>query len=644
MIIAAMPFITLPLSNIFNAILCSRHYPKEWKLGIIVNLYKAGNTSHTDNYRGLTINSCLAKVFNMILNNRLVKFLDEKNIISDFQIGFRKKARTSDHLFVINTIFRKFTSMKKDVYLCFVDFRKAYDSVWREALLLKLLRIGIKGNFFGVIESMYQDCESCIRTQGMLSNFFKCETGVRQGDVMSPNLFNIYVNDLPEIFNKDTDSPKLGNHFINCLMYADDLVLLSLSADGLQKKLIKLNQYCQKWDLEINISKTKLMVMSIKKDKCQNEKLTIGGIQLEWVEVYKYLGVEVHSNGDLLAASKNLCARGWKAVFKMQSAFKGLDVNPLMRIRLFNILVRPIITYGSEVWGAFTNLSSSKSLEQFWQRLSKLPVENFQLKFCKGVLSLHSKTSNAAVLGELGQFPIFIYIMKSMLRYFEHLNKVKNERPLLAAASSEDDILVGNKSWKGNINKILAIFGLSLSSEVRTEILIEKMINIMNNKYIEHWKKMVGNRNDDSGKLHLYRKIKNNYIAEPYLSQIKKNKFRRSMTALRISAHKLEIETGRYTGKKGVFVVREERYCTLCQRDGIEVAGDENHALLECPSFQYERQQLMDFICNLYPNFTSLSDHNKIIFMLTCENQCLHQVSKYVHKVLSCNRPHNDGK
>ena len=203
MIMAAGPYIATSLKNIFNAILCNQYYPKGWKKGIIVNLYKSGDTSNVDNYRGLTINSCLAKVFNVIINNRLVNFLEDNNIISDLQIGFKKKARTSDHIFVINTIFRKFSSMKKDVYLCFVDFRKAYDSVWRDALLLKLLRIGIKGKFFGVIENMYQGCESCIKTDEMLSKFFKCETGVRQGDVLSPNLFNIYLNDLPDIFKND---------------------------------------------------------------------------------------------------------------------------------------------------------------------------------------------------------------------------------------------------------------------------------------------------------------------------------------------------------------------------------------------------------------------------------------------------------
>ena len=100
MIKCALPFIHTALKRLFNSILWNSHYPKEWKIGIIVNLFKSGDSYDPNNYRGLTINSCLGKLFNTILNNRLVKFLDSGNIICDNQIGFKKKARTSDHIFI----------------------------------------------------------------------------------------------------------------------------------------------------------------------------------------------------------------------------------------------------------------------------------------------------------------------------------------------------------------------------------------------------------------------------------------------------------------------------------------------------------------------------------------------------------------
>ena len=638
MIKTAIPVICNPLRNLFNAMLCNKYYPKDWKIGIIVNLYKSGDILNTDNYRGLTINSCLAKIFNTIMNNRLMSYLDKHSIISDKQIGFKKKARTSDHIFVINTLFRKLSKMKKNIYLCFVDFRKAYDSVWREALMLKLLRTGIRGNFFGIIENMYHGCKSCIKTNGLLSRVFECETGVRQGDVLSPNLFNLYINDLPDLFEGDTDSPTLGEKYIHCLMYADDLVLLSLTVNGLQGKLDKLDKYCEQWSLTINTKKTQVMCMSTQKVTFPDISMHIGGTPLTWVSTYKYLGIEIHSDGKMDAAIKNLCVRGWKATFKIRAAFKDIDVSPATKIRFFDVLVKPIICYGSEVWGALNNLHNSKSLDQFWNRVEKLHVENFQTKFCKNILGVHPKASNAAVMGEVGRFPMFMYIIKTMLRYYKHIEDVKEAHPLLAVAANADKQLVGTNSWHGCLQKILMLFGVTLNTTVPINTLIQRIIPIFKKRYIEHWKKSLGNQNENSGKLYLYRKIKTNFQMEPYLEQVKKRKLRRALTALRISAHRLEIETDRYIKNKKDYVSREDRICKLCAKNGVRVMGDEEHAIMVCPSFENHRKKCMDFLHTKYPNFRTLNNHNKLIFMMTSEDESVQQVSKLVHIILNTPR------
>ena len=269
------------------------------------------------------------------MNNRLLNFLEKNKLICDNQIGFRRKARTSDHIFIINTIFRKYCNSNKRLYLCFVDFRKAYDKVWQEALMLKLLRLGIRGNFFGTIRAMYVGCRACIKNDGFLSDTFSCMSGVKQGDVMSPNLFNIYINDLPSIFDGDNDSPKLKDLYVHCLMYADDLVIMSLTEDGLQCKLDKLNTYCKEWGLEINTKKTQVMAMSNSNAEVPSRSMKIGEVPLQWVHTYKYLGVLINSNGDFLASSENLCVRGWKATFKIKSALKYVDVDPELKLKLF---------------------------------------------------------------------------------------------------------------------------------------------------------------------------------------------------------------------------------------------------------------------------------------------------------------------
>ena len=341
-----------------------------------------------------------------------------------------------------------------------MDFRKAYDKVWQEALMLKLLRLGIRGNFFGTIRAMYVDCKACIKNDGFLSDTFSCLSGVKQGDVMSPNLFNIYINDLPSIFDGDNDSPKLKDLYVHCLMYADDLVLMSLTEDGLQCKLDKLNEYCKEWGLEINTKKTQVMAMSNSNAEVPSRSMKIGEVTLQWVYTYKYLGVLINSNGDFLASSENLCIRGWKATFKIKSALKDVDVDPDLKLKLFDTLVKPIICYNGEIWGVLNNVFNSKSISQFWERVGKLPVENFQLKFCKGLLGVHPKAHNGAVMGELGRLPLFIQIMKSTLKYIIHLNDVKIDRPLLNAAILEDDNLCISKSWRKRVEKNCCIFSM----------------------------------------------------------------------------------------------------------------------------------------------------------------------------------------
>jgi hypothetical protein len=135
MIKASVPHLTDVYVHVFNDILISGSYPKCWCHGYISNIFKDGSPSDPGNYRGITVNSCISKVFSSILNNRLEEYLKENNIMNSYQIGFKKRPRTADHMFVIKILFDKYVNkMKKPLYTCFIDVRKAYDSVWHFGL------------------------------------------------------------------------------------------------------------------------------------------------------------------------------------------------------------------------------------------------------------------------------------------------------------------------------------------------------------------------------------------------------------------------------------------------------------------------------------------------------------------------------
>ena len=426
-------------------------------------------------------------------------------------------------------------------------------------------------------------------------------------------------------------------------MYADDLVIFSLSASGLQNKLNILYEYCQKWELTVNAKKTEVMVISSKDYTSPIETMKFGGIVLKWVTTYKYLGILIQSNGKMTNAMENLCARGWKAMFKMKTAFKNIEVNPATNLQFFDILVKPIVCYASEVWGGLNNFSKCKSKEDFWKLTGQLPAENFQVKFCKNLLGVHPKACNNAVMGELGRYPMFLFIIRSMLNFHKHMVDVANTRPLLTATLSEDKLLPNNKSWFHSLTKILSLFDINFSEYTNLchERLMQNITGRMKTSYTELWKKSLGPCDDNSGKLHLFRKIKTNFSFETYLSVPIKRKYRRALTAFRISAHKLEIETGRHANKKSntQFTRREERFCKLCMNNNIKIIGDEYHALLVCPTFEKKRASLLQMVEQRVPNFQCLNNYYKTIYLLTSEDKdMVVQLSKFLFDVLSIQR------
>ena len=165
--------------------------------------------------------------------------------------------RTADHILTLKTLHDKFIKPRtnKKIYACFVDFQKAFDSVWHGGLLLKLLENGIGGRFYDLIKNLYINTKCAVKIQDQRTSF--PYTGVRQGCVLSPILFNLYINELPKLFEEtqDSDPFNLSSSIINSLLYADDLVILSQPQSGLQNCLNTLHTWSKKWLLEVKFKK-----------------------------------------------------------------------------------------------------------------------------------------------------------------------------------------------------------------------------------------------------------------------------------------------------------------------------------------------------------------------------------------------------
>ena len=318
--------------KLFNTVLIAGIYPNKWAESYITPIFKSDNPNNPENYRGIAINNSIGKLFNIILHNRLDKFLTDNDIINKTQIGFCKKARTSDHIFVLNSLIEKYVKTGKDkLYICFVDFRKAFDKVIHTGILYKLLQHTHNGIFYQILKSMYSDDKLCVKVEDKMTNFFKYEVGVRQGDVLSPTLFKLFVNDLPDTLSNIPDNVNLDNEKIPCLLYADDLVLISGSKEGLQKRLDTLCTYCQDWCMEINVKKTKIIIFN-RNGRLLNENFSIGNNLIECVKQYKYLGIVIQNTGNFNEARKQLFQKGIKASFQLCKDMKSS--NPPIRTLL----------------------------------------------------------------------------------------------------------------------------------------------------------------------------------------------------------------------------------------------------------------------------------------------------------------------
>ena len=244
----------------FNLVLSKGIVPEDWVVGVIKPIYKnKGSRLEADNYRGITLLSCMGKLFTFILNDRLRSFVEINGIMGEEQTGFRSGFSTMDHIFSLNFIIDFYLNRGKRLYAAFVDYRKAFDMVNRVILWQKLISIGVNGDILRIIHNLYDRAKSCVSYNGDLSEYFNSKVGVRQGENLSPLLFAIFLNDLVFFMSKKYNglqdlstmvTEELSDDTVETylklytLLYADDTIILAESADQLQVALNTMDEYC----------------------------------------------------------------------------------------------------------------------------------------------------------------------------------------------------------------------------------------------------------------------------------------------------------------------------------------------------------------------------------------------------------------
>lgn len=581
--------IMLPLyTKLFNVILDSGIFPTQWLCGDIIPIYKnKGDETEPKNYRPITLLCCLGKLFTSVINERLNNYADAAELVLENQAGFRKNHSTIDHIFTLHMLIEIYKNMKKKLYCAFIDFESAFDKVWRLGLWNKLLTNNIDGKCFRIIKNMYNGIKARIKLNGMTTDTFPCELGVRQGENLSPFLFSIFLNDL-EGFLKSTGSnglPSISKKFeqefqmyfnIFVLLYADDTILLAESPAHLQSQLNQFSDYCERWKLKVNVDKTKIMIFGKRFNiKSDGLKFEYQGKTLEIVQHFKYLGVYYSSNGSFVYNVKQQYDKATKAMFGILSKCKCHNLSHECQLDLFDKMLQPILLYGCEVWG-FSNLSL---------------IEKLHLKFCKYILKVHSKTPNCMVYGELGRYPLAINVKARIIALW--VNCITHGNKLMSQLYG---IMYGYKfKWDKQVKCILNECGLSYIWEshqwLNVKGLDKEVKRILKDQFLQNWNSTIQN----SPKCLNYRIFKENLELEPYIN-ILQPKYFKILCRFRTCNMKLPIETGRWQN-----IPRQNRLCTLCNMNEI---GDEFHYLFNCSEIELvnARKKFMPKYYYTYPN------------------------------------------
>ena len=617
MLKAGQSYLVPSLKKLFNSILVSGFYPEHWSTGYLSPIFKAGDKTKPENYRGIAITGCLGKLLNSIFNNRLEKFLEKNNIISQFQIGFSKKCRTTDHMFVLKSAIDKHIGKSQKLYTCFIDFKKAFDSVLHEAIYIKLLKCEVGGLFYKLLKNMYSKSLLHVKVGDTLTNSFISRLGVRQGDVLSPNLFKLFINDLPNYFLDTPDPILLNDTRVDCLLYADDVVLMSSSHEGMQKKLDMLANFCSDWGIEVNIAKTKIMIFN-KSGRFIKENFLFRGMPLDCSKAYKYLGVTFTPSGSFKEAKMELYRKALKAIFKLKAEYFSLGPGVNSSLHVFDHTIKSILHYGADIWGCYMP-KSFKTVHfcDFTKLSSFSPASKMEIHFIKNVLGVHKKSSNFASISEVGRHPLIFDSIKSSISYFYRLENLPPGLLRDSYINSKDLHKAGIHSWYSaiiNIHKLIQTPDVNKYLLCKPTSLNRSIKFDLKNLYIDIWHETRNKLINQGGKLRTYLKLKNNFGCEKYIQLIKDLKVRSSITKFKISSHKLKIESGRYTKP---FTPLENRKCERCDLNLIE---DEIHFFDKCPSFSNSRLDLFEFILKSNKNYLTLSSFDKLFWTINCEN------------------------
>ncbi len=484
---------------------------------------------------------------------------------------------------------------KRKLYCCFVDFKKAFDSVPRAKLWEVLAAKGITGDILKSIQSIYAQDEACVLTGEGLTDSFRCTTGVKQGCPASPLLFGLYIDEIEALLRGSQDridAPMLMQTMVAILLFADDIALFSHSAQGLQAQLDILLGFCQERGLKVNVGKTKVVVFEYRES--ESPEFLYDGAVVERVQIFKYLGICFHATRGMSCAMEYLCTAARKAMHAVLGRCFEIPIHaPQLKCMLFDALVQPILNYACEVWAS---VGGKNALED---------LQRVELRFLKMLLGVPPNTSDRLVYAEFGRLPLRHTWAQQSLKYLDRVMRMDEGRLCKAAFLADTEHGLG---WLLGLKDMLRSFDVRLPRSL-DEFDLKTTGGELKDKAVVHGMTAVrGNHLEEA-----YFSFKTEFRYEPYISQAKNKHLRKEIALFRTGSHWLMVRKGRIDN-----IPYHKRLCPCCR-----VVDDEMHAIFHCTLYESERLAFADLFegdQNLRFFLASNPVHRVALFLIACKH------------------------
>lgn len=396
-------------TNLINIILDLGHYPTEWKTAAILPILKPGkNPKIPVSYRPISLLPTLSKLAEFVIHDQMKEFLARTKLIIPQQFGFRPKLSTTHQLLRVTEYIKTGITKRKVTGAVFLDIAKAFDKVWIDALIHKMIILGFPDTIINIINSYLNDRHYVVRVKNTYSTKRNILSGVPQGSILGPTLFNIFMNDIPQTL------------FILLCMFADDTAILcqgrsiNMILAQLKTYIKRLEAWFSKWKISINVEKCNAIIFTHSKN-INPPPLMFYGAPIPWTHELKYLGVildrKLTWNSHILSIIKKykqMRGKYWPLITR--SSKMTVD----NKILIYLIYLRPIITYASPVFGyaAKTHIKKLEVLEN--STLRTIANANWYMR-------------NDEIRTALGIPNLKTFIKKISTSFFNNINNIDND-------------------------------------------------------------------------------------------------------------------------------------------------------------------------------------------------------------------------